>query len=184
MKKKLLVCVSLVNEPSEDFVESLKRLKDSDKYNVIIHVYDYRIIQSEQVKIDFAKVKQISFEKRPDIHTEISSSLFSTGATAFLCLQQNVKLSDNYLDICGIEYLSDENRGSVYSDFYVESKGKSVGFVHKSMPIASNLLPVIIMSRDIFLKNIDSGREAISAAINSSLSKHIPKKTFTVNIDG
>lgn len=184
MKTKILICVPMIEDPSADFLESLRHLKQNEKYNVIIHMYDYRIIKTEELKLDFAKVKSISFEKRPDSHTEIQSSLFATGATIFICLTTNAMLPPDFIDVCGIDKFDDENIGLVYSDFYVKLKNSVVGFVHKSMPVAANLLPVLIFRRDSFLKNFDQGRDSISATANTSLSVHIPKKLFTVKIDG
>lgn len=184
MKKKILVCVILTDTPSQKLTDSLRAMKGNEKYNVVIHCYDYRILKNEEIQLDFAKVKSISFEKKLDVHSEIASSLFSTGATAFLCITQSVDLPSSFIDDIGIHRLEDENVGSIYSDFYVRHGDLVTSFVHKSMPIVTNLLPVIVMSRDVFLKNIEHGRDAVSASLHSSVSIHVPKKLYTTSIDG
>lgn len=184
MKKKILVCAVIDSNPTDLFIESLRVLKENDNYNIVIHIYDYRIIRESDLVIDGIKVKQLDFDKKADFHNEISSSLFSTGATIFLYTAQNVSIPKDFLDSVNVDNFSDENVGSIYTDFYIKSKDGCVGFLHKSMPLAASLLPVLLVSRDHFLKNIDSGRDSISNAINNSVSIHIPKKMFTLNIDG
>lgn len=137
--------------------------------NILIRKYHYNTADS----------KNISAEMDENLASIINGSL------CFTTINPRVKPLNGFIKNFHLDTFNDQNYGSIYCDYYTISKkmsSESVKIINyqKSMPVKSNVLPLVFFSTKAFTDNIKQENPQ-SKILSLMLSRHITEPLCILN---
>jgi len=140
-----------------------------ERFGIYVRKYHYNTADS----------KNISAEMDENLASIINGSL------CFTTINPRVKPLNGFVKSFRLETFEDQNYGSIYCDYYTISKkmsSENVRIVNyqKSMPVKSNVLPLVFFSTKAFMDNIKE-QNPQSKILSLMLSRHILEPLCILN---
>lgn len=164
-----IVVNTLLYKEHHNLPNGLVDYGEYERFSVPVRKYHYNTINSE------------------DITSEMDKNLASIidGSLCFTTINPRVKPLDGFVKNFHLDTFKDQNYGSIYCDYYTISKkmsSESVKIINyqKSMPVKSNVLPLVFFSTKAFMENIGH-KNPQSKILSLMLSRHITEPLCILN---